>query len=75
MNVNLQKFRVHADIGYRLSDILNCATTGMVVRTQELNVLGAFTKLRKVILSFVLSVCPTVRVEQLGFHCTDFHEI
>jgi len=37
--------------------------------------LGAFPKLRKVAVSFVLSVCPSVRVEQLGSHWTDFQEI
>ena len=39
----------------------------------------AFPKLRKTTVSFVmsvrLSVCPSVRVEQLGFFWTDFHEI
>jgi hypothetical protein len=33
--------------------------------------LGAFVKLRKVSVSFVMSV----RMEQFGFHWTDFHEI
>ena len=36
---------------------------------------GAFTKLRKANISFVMSVCPTVRMEQLGSHWTDFREI
>ena len=36
---------------------------------------SAFAKLRKAIISFVMSVCPSVRMEQLGFHWTDFHEI
>jgi hypothetical protein len=31
--------------------------------------------LRKAIVSFVMSVCPSVRMEQMGFHWTDFHEI
>jgi len=30
--------------------------------------LGAFAKLRKATNSFVLSVCSSVRMEQLGFH-------
>jgi hypothetical protein len=33
--------------------------------------LGAFAKLRKATISFVMSV----RLEQLGFHWTDFHEM
>ena len=37
--------------------------------------LGAFAKLRKVTVSFVMSVCPSVRVKQLGSHWTEFHEI
>jgi len=32
---------------------------------------GAFAKLRKATMSFVMSV----RMKQLGFHWTDFHEI
>jgi hypothetical protein len=37
--------------------------------------LCAFTKLRKVTISFAMSVRPSVRMEQLGYHWTDFHEI
>ena len=37
--------------------------------------LGAFEKLRKSTVSFVTAVCPLFRLEQLGFHWTDFHEI
>ena len=41
--------------------------------------LGAFAKLRKAAISFVMSVRPSVRpsvrMEQLGSHWTDFHEI
>jgi len=37
--------------------------------------LGAFAKLRKATISFVMSVCPSVRKEQLGSRWTDFHEI
>jgi hypothetical protein len=41
--------------------------------------LGAFAKLRKVTLRFVMSVCPfnrpSVRMKQLGSHWTDFQEI
>ena len=36
---------------------------------------GAFGKLRKATISFVISVRPSVRVEQLGSHYTDFYEI
>ena len=37
--------------------------------------LGTFAKLGKATISFVMSVCPSVRMEQLGSHWTDFHEI
>jgi len=41
--------------------------------------LGAFTKLRRAILSFVMSACPFVRLvvcmEQLSNHWVDFYEI
>jgi hypothetical protein len=36
---------------------------------------GAFAKLRKATISFVVTVCPSIRVEQLGFHIMDFYEI
>ena len=31
--------------------------------------------MRKATISFVMSVCPYDRMEQLGSYCTDFHEI
>ena len=37
--------------------------------------LDAFEKLRKVTISYVMSVCLFVRTEQLGSHWTDFYEI
>ena len=37
--------------------------------------LGAFAKLRKVTSSFVMSVRPSVRMEQLGPNFMGFHEI
>jgi len=37
--------------------------------------LGAFPKLRKATISFVMSVCPSVRMEQLGSHCININEI
>jgi len=36
---------------------------------------GAFAKLRKATIIFAMSVRLSVRVEQLGSHWTDFHEI
>ena len=37
--------------------------------------LVAFAKLRKPTISFVMSVCPSVRMEQVSSHRKDFHEI
>jgi hypothetical protein len=37
--------------------------------------LGAFAKLREATLNFFISVGPSVRMEQLGSHWTDFYEI
>ena len=37
--------------------------------------LGAFAKLLKATVNFVMTVCSSVRVEQLGSRRTDFHEI
>jgi len=37
--------------------------------------LGVFAKLRKATISFVMSVRPSVCMEQLGSHWTDFDEI
>jgi hypothetical protein len=37
--------------------------------------LGAFAKLRKATISFIMSVRQSVRMEQLVFHYTDFHEV
>jgi hypothetical protein len=36
---------------------------------------GAFSKLRKATVSFVMAVHPSVSMEQLGFHWTNFDEI
>jgi len=36
---------------------------------------GALAKLRKTTISFVMSIRPSVRTEQLGSHWTDFHDI
>ena len=38
------------------------------------NVLGVFTKLRKTTISLVISVRPSVHMEQLGPHWTYFDE-
>jgi hypothetical protein len=42
--------------------------------TQIVTILGAFAKLRKATISFVMSVRLSVRMEQLGSNWTDFHD-
>jgi hypothetical protein len=37
--------------------------------------LGTFAKLRKATISFIMYVRPSVHIEQLGFHWTDFRKI
>ena len=47
----------------------------MVKRTLIVSFLGGFGKLRKAIISFVMSVRLSGRTEQLGSQWKDFHEI
>jgi len=37
--------------------------------------LDAFAELRKAITSFIMSVCSSVAMEQLGSHMKNFHEL
>jgi len=39
------------------------------------SLLGMFTQLQKLTITIVMSVCPSVQVEQLGSHWADFHKI
>jgi hypothetical protein len=45
----------------------------LVVTCESYTFLGAIAKLQKATISFVMS--PSARMEQLGSHWTDFHEI
>ena len=47
------------------------------VRFQSIawEIFGAFAKLRKATISFIVSASLSVRIEQFGSHWTDFHEI
>jgi hypothetical protein len=38
-----------------------------------LSLLGVCTKLRRVTVSFIMSVHLSIRKEQLSYHCTDFY--
>jgi hypothetical protein len=48
--------------------------SGCYIRKKVSWFLGAFAKLRKANVSFVMSVCPSVSMEQLGSDWTDFDE-
>jgi len=41
----------------------------------ELEFLGTFVKFQEAAVSFFMSVRPSARMEQLGYHCTDFDGI
>jgi len=43
--------------------------------TTLLDILGVFAKLRKITISFVMSVLISVHLEKLGSYWTDFHDI
>jgi len=47
----------------------------LLVLAHIAGILGSLAKLEKATISFVMSVCPSVCVVQLGSHLTDFHEI
>ena len=51
-----------------------CADFGEITEAQK-SFLGAFAELRKAILSFIMSVRLSVRMEQLRSHWADFHGI
>jgi len=60
----------------RLTDLTRCLLNILYI---VLEFFGAFSKLRKATVSFVvsvcLSVCLSIRMEQLGPHWTGFREI
>ena len=57
----------------RGTEIGFCRTDIFSSYVRIVHILGAFAKLQKAIISFVMS--PSARKEQLGSHWTDFHEI
>jgi len=46
-----------------------------VCRANSHFLLGTFVESQKAATSFVVPICPSVRMEQVGSHRTDFHEI
>ena len=56
---------------YMYTDVCVCVCVCARARAR---LLGASAKLRKSTSIFVTSVCPSVRIEQLDSHWTDFRE-
>ena len=52
-----------------------CPPYALVYALEKLYFLGAFAKLPKANISFVIVCLCVLRVEQLGFHWVDFYEI
>jgi hypothetical protein len=48
---------------------------GKMLKFELLYFEGAFGKLPNATISFVMSVCPSVCMGQIGSHWTDFHEM
>jgi hypothetical protein len=56
--------------------INNCGTKHEILFLRgACKFIGAFVKLRKASIAFVMSVCPYVRMERLAFQWKDFDEI
>ena len=52
----------------------HCATAVPGVKMDRFKFLGPFEKFRKAAISSVTSLCPSVRMKQLGSHWTEFHK-
>ena len=65
-------FKVHDSVSAFLDSEEN--ENLVQVFSQTKTVLGAFATLRKATISFITSVCLSVRMEQLGSHWTHFDE-
>jgi hypothetical protein len=61
--------------GEGYSTIRHVFVLATTLQLAQILILGAFAKLRKATIGFVMFVRPSVRTEQLGPHWTDFHEI
>jgi hypothetical protein len=57
-------------------ELFSCSQDSMVWHIDSNNsFIGCFSKTAIATISFVMSVRPSVHMEHLGFHWTDFHEI
>jgi len=79
-HVNETHVRTELTIGLLQLTLLRILSLNQNTKAITISFLGAFAKLRKATNSFSclsvhLSVRPSVRMEQLGFHWTNFREI
>jgi hypothetical protein len=58
-----------------VATIVACDSVQGAVELKSVSVLGAFAEMRKTSVSFVMSVCPSVLIEQLGPHLTNFRDL
>jgi hypothetical protein len=61
-------------ITFQMQSTSQSASSDDLLVYEKKRLLRPLAKLRKAAISFVVSVCPPVRME-LGWHWTDFHEI
>ena len=61
---------LHAALYRYIHSLLACSSLGTLQ-----GFLGTFAKFRRPTFRFVMSGCPSVRMEELGLDWTDFHEI
>ena len=52
-----------------------CTFRQKPLQASRMFLLGVFAKLRKVTTTYIMSVCPSVHMGQLGSHWTNFYEI
>jgi hypothetical protein len=58
------------------TELIGDVSTFNIVRDRiKISYLGAFVKLRKTAVIYVMSVCPSVRMKQLGGNLKDYREI
>jgi hypothetical protein len=62
----IEDCQISLESAYRTSTVMHAGTSGF---------LGAFAKLRKAAIGFIMYVNLSVLMEQLGSHWTDLHEI
>jgi hypothetical protein len=63
------------EMSFLMSEVSDLTCLGSCAYYSYAVLLGAFAKLRRATANFVMPTSAPAHMEQLGFHCTDFHEI